>query len=166
MFLSGLKNNNTIFVAVATPKNLKEAIASARKVESDDYYSQHTSADSLLTQPRVGTDFEKIKKKIDKMVLNYIAITKKINNNNHYRSGKERLLAERRGGDTFDKFEYEDENEVGELEDQWFAEEENPVLYLTTIEEVPTEDEQDKKEIMIEENLIKLIIGKELTLQQ
>ncbi|CAG8770280.1 25553_t:CDS:2 [Gigaspora margarita] len=140
MFLSGLKNNNTIFVAVATPKNLKEAIASARKVESDDYYSQHTSADSLLTQPRVGTDFEKIKKKIDKM--------------------------EKKGGDTFDKFEYEDENEVGELEDQWFAEEENPVLYLTTIEEVPTEDEQDKKEIMIEENLIKLIIGKELTLQQ
>lgn len=54
MFLSRLKNNNAMFVAIAAPKDLKEAIAAARRVVSSDYYSQHISVNSILMQLRVG----------------------------------------------------------------------------------------------------------------
>ncbi|CAG8725350.1 13252_t:CDS:2, partial [Gigaspora rosea] len=85
MFLSRLKNNNATFVAVAAPKNLKEAIAAARRVELGNYYSQHTSVNSLLPQPRVGTDFEEIKEKVNEISLNYAVLAKMINSNNHNR---------------------------------------------------------------------------------
>ncbi|CAG8513494.1 9140_t:CDS:2, partial [Gigaspora rosea] len=150
MFLSRLKNNNATFVTVTVPKNLKEAIAAARR--------------------------ELISKKleiIDKMALNYAAIADKLNSNNYNQSVKEKVSAERKeksdgseseSSDTFDEFEYEDE--VEELENKWDIEEKNPALYLTTIEEVPTEDDEDKKESTIENILVELIKKEELTFQQ
>ncbi|RIB16829.1 hypothetical protein C2G38_2188916 [Gigaspora rosea] len=76
MFLNGLKGNNATFVAVATPKNLTEAIAAARRVEASNYYGQHNS--EIAKQLKVKNELSDMKKKIDEMALNYAALTGKI----------------------------------------------------------------------------------------
>lgn len=40
MFLKGLKGNNASLVSIATPKDLEEAISTARRIEAGGYYRQ------------------------------------------------------------------------------------------------------------------------------
>ncbi|CAG8821918.1 4674_t:CDS:2, partial [Gigaspora margarita] len=93
MFLSGLKKNNAIFVAVAVPKDLNEAIAIARRVEAGDYYGQLTPEDHK-SQQKLGGELSDLKKRIDEMALNYATLTDKIKNdkersqNNYYQRYK------------------------------------------------------------------------------
>ncbi|CAG8799163.1 28995_t:CDS:2, partial [Gigaspora margarita] len=76
MFLSRLKKNNATFVAITTPKSLSEAIIAARRVEA-------------------GIELNELKKRIDNMAINYVAlkdkfkgINKSYNRNNSYQRNK------------------------------------------------------------------------------
>ncbi|CAG8764498.1 11725_t:CDS:2 [Gigaspora margarita] len=57
------------------------------------------------------------------------------------------------GGDTFDEFDYEEDEGIDEVEGHFFEEyyEENLVLFLTNIEEVPVE--KNKEETNIDEKI-------------
>ncbi|CAG8848277.1 32914_t:CDS:2, partial [Gigaspora margarita] len=80
MFLSGLKGMNAALVAVAAPKSLKEAVAAARRVEAGNYYGQYNS--EMTKQQKVKNELNEMKKKIDKMALNYAALAHKLEKGN------------------------------------------------------------------------------------
>ncbi|CAG8846045.1 28768_t:CDS:1, partial [Gigaspora margarita] len=71
------------------------------------------------------------------------------------------------GGDTFDEFEYEEDNETEEVEGQFvewsLSVEENPALYLTSIEEVPVKDDDEREEKTVENKILELVNSKDLT---
>ncbi|CAG8658476.1 27285_t:CDS:2 [Gigaspora margarita] len=206
------KKNNHVRIKsffVTTPKDLKKAIATARQVESDNYYNEialnyAAIADKLnkfghfarnCLSEKANQQKEGNEKRIGNQTreLNYCALMDKTGNKEMYNIDDEEKLrktekrlaktewikvqqperveetqdmdidpdkqknvepldprekgdgSESESGDTFDEFEYEDE--VEELENKWDIEEENPALYLMTIEEVPTEDNEDKKKV-------------------
>ncbi|CAG8793229.1 15751_t:CDS:2 [Gigaspora margarita] len=76
MFLGGLKDMNAILVTIVAPKSLSEAVAAARRVEADNFYGQHNA--EVAKQVRVESKLSDLKKRIDKMALNYAALTAKL----------------------------------------------------------------------------------------
>ncbi|CAG8537781.1 25260_t:CDS:2 [Gigaspora margarita] len=123
MFLNRLKGNNTTFVAIATLKNLTEAIAAARRVEAGDYYGQRPSERGEIQQ-QVGTELNNIKKTIEGLALNYATLSVQLKDMKYASKSIGILISNNgmkslalyeddndysKGGDTFDEFEYEED---------------------------------------------------------
>ncbi|CAG8810675.1 25206_t:CDS:2, partial [Gigaspora margarita] len=76
MFLDGLKDIYAALVAIVVPKSLSKAVAAARRVEAGNYYGRHNT--QVAKQVRVGSKLSDLKKRIDKIALNYAILTSKI----------------------------------------------------------------------------------------
>ncbi|RIB21839.1 hypothetical protein C2G38_2175571 [Gigaspora rosea] len=133
MFLNGLKKNNATFVAIAASKDLNEAISAARRVEASNYYGQH-QLKARKSQQKLGSELSDLRERIDDIALNYATLTDKFKNIkertkslNSYE--EEEYNSER--SNTFDKFDYEEDEELDEVESCILEEylEENPALF-------------------------------------
>ncbi|CAG8796848.1 29262_t:CDS:2, partial [Gigaspora margarita] len=90
---------------------------------------------------------------------------------NTYTTKFKRLLnwVRERSGDTFDEFEYEEDNETEEVEGyfvEWSLAEENPALYLTNIKEIPIKDDDSEVIKTIEDQIVALVDNNKLTIEQ
>ncbi|CAG8830346.1 41636_t:CDS:2 [Gigaspora margarita] len=154
MFLSSLKKNNTTFVAIAVPKDLNEAIAIARRVKTGNYYGQH-SLEAHKSQQKLLR--EKKTPKVQNLKTNKtrqeIDLTQNIDPEKIQITDKPKRKCRPEEGNTFNEFDYKEDEEVDEVKCHFIEEyyEESLALFLTNIEEVPVEE--NKEETNMDEKL-------------
>ncbi|CAG8815394.1 35594_t:CDS:2 [Gigaspora margarita] len=91
MFLGGLKGMNAVLVTIVAPKRLSKAIATVRRVE-------HNA--EVMKKVKIESELSDLKKRIDKIALNYATLMGKIKNikehsqNNYYYVHKKKFEIE------------------------------------------------------------------------